>query len=58
MEVKASLRFARIGTQKARLVANLVRGQHVEKALKQLIFLKPQASKDYKKAYFIHTRKC
>ena len=40
MEVKASLKFTRVGTQKARLVANLVRGQHVEKALKQLVFFK------------------
>ena len=47
MEVKASLKFTRIGTQKAKLVADLIRGQHVEKALKQLVFLKSQAGKDY-----------
>ena len=49
MEVKASLRFARIGTQKARLVADLVRGQHVEKALKQLVFLNRKPAKIIKK---------
>lgn len=38
MEVKASLRYARIGTQKARLVADLVRGKDVNEALQTLAF--------------------
>lgn len=38
-EVKASLRFARVSAQKARLVANLIRGQDVAIALKTLTFL-------------------
>lgn len=39
MEVKASLKYARVGEQKARLVANLVRGKNVDEALKTLTFL-------------------
>lgn len=39
MEAKASLKFARVGTQKARLVADLVRGKNVHDALKTLAFL-------------------
>ncbi len=39
MEVKASLKHARVGEQKARLVANLVRGKNVDEALKTLTFL-------------------
>ena len=39
MEVKASLRYARVGEQKARLVANMVRGLDVGLALKKLTFL-------------------
>ncbi len=38
MEVKASLNYARVGEQKARLVANLVRGKDVSDALKILTF--------------------
>lgn len=38
MEAKASLKFARIGTQKARCVADLVRGEDVGKALMKLTF--------------------
>jgi large subunit ribosomal protein L22 len=39
MEAKASLRFARVGAQKARLVADLVRGKNVNEAVKTLTFL-------------------
>ncbi len=39
MEVKANLRFARIGTQKARLVADTIRGKNVNEALKTLAFM-------------------
>ncbi len=39
MEAKASLKFARVGAQKARLVADLVRGKDVEEAVKTLTFL-------------------
>ncbi len=38
MESKASLNFARVGSQKARLVADLVRGKSVEDALKILTY--------------------
>lgn len=38
MEVKASLNYARVGEQKARLVADLVRGKDVADALKILTF--------------------
>jgi large subunit ribosomal protein L22 len=39
MEVKASLNYARVGAQKARLVADIVRGQNVSEAIKRLTFL-------------------
>jgi large subunit ribosomal protein L22 len=39
MEVVARLKYTRIGTQKARLVADLVRGKNVSEALKTLTFL-------------------
>ena len=39
MEVKASLKFARVGCQKARIVADLVRGKDVNTALKELTFV-------------------
>ena len=39
MESKASLQYARVGAQKARLVANLVRGKNVGEAIKTLTFL-------------------
>ena len=38
MEVAAKLRYARISPQKARLVADQVRGVEVEKALQTLQF--------------------
>ncbi len=39
MEVKAKLRNAKVGAQKARIVANLVRGKNVNEALKILTFM-------------------
>jgi large subunit ribosomal protein L22 len=39
METRASLKFARVGAQKARLVADLVRGHDVSEAIKRLTFL-------------------
>ena len=44
MEVKASLNFARIGCQKARLVVDLVRGQDVNEAIKTLTFMKQKGA--------------
>ena len=44
MEVKASLKFARIGPQKARLVADVVRGQDVNNAIKTLTFMKQKGA--------------
>jgi len=38
MEAKASLRFARISTRKARVVLNMVRGKNVAEALDELRF--------------------
>ncbi len=49
MEVKASLKFARIGTFKARLVADLVRGMEVNEAIKTLTFSPKKASGMVKK---------
>ena len=39
MEVKAKLSYTRVGPQKARLVADLIRGKDVNEALKTLKFL-------------------
>ncbi len=39
MEVKADLRYARVGTQKARLVANTIRGKNVNDAIRILTFM-------------------
>lgn len=39
MESKAYLKYARVGAQKARLVADLVRGKNVGEAVKVLTFL-------------------
>ena len=51
MEVKASLNFARIGCQKARLVADIVRGQDVNQAIKSLTFMKQKGAVLVKKLF-------
>jgi len=38
MEVKAELRFARIAAQKARLVADMIRGKSINEAMRILSF--------------------
>lgn len=43
MEVKASLKFVRVGPQKARLMADVIRGKKLEEAMKLLSFM-PQKS--------------
>lgn len=63
METKASLNYARVGAQKARLVADMVRGKNVDEALKTLTYMNKKtaimikkliesavANADYKKA--------
>jgi large subunit ribosomal protein L22 len=45
MEVRARLRFARLGPRKARLVADLIRGKRSEEALNILSFTKKSAAK-------------
>ncbi len=49
MEVKASLQQARVGAQKARLVADLVRGKNVNEAVKTLTFLNKKSALMIKK---------
>lgn len=49
MEVSATLRHARLSPQKARLVANQLRGLPVERAIEMLIFDKPKAASTLKK---------
>ena len=44
MEVKASARYVRIGTQKAREVADLIRGRNVNEALAALSLNKRKAA--------------
>jgi len=45
MEVRAKLRFVRVGPRKARLVADLIRGKGSEEALNILRFTKKGAAK-------------
>ena len=45
MEVRARLRFARVGPRKARLVADLIRGKGSEESLNILAFTKKGAAK-------------
>lgn len=49
MESKASLNFARVGAQKARLVADVVRGKSVDQALKTLTYLNKKSAELIKK---------
>lgn len=49
MEVKASLKYARIGTQKARLVVDLVRGQNVNDAIRMLTYTPRKGARLLKK---------
>lgn len=49
MEVKASLRFARISARKARLVADLLRGKNVNEAIRSAMFLDKKAGPMMKK---------
>lgn len=49
MEVKASLNYARVGAQKARLVADVIRGKDVNAALKALTFLDKKSAVLFKK---------
>ena len=49
MEVTAKLKFARVGTQKARLVADLVRGKDVNEAIRILAFSPKKPSEMIKK---------
>lgn len=49
MEAKASLQYARVGAQKARLVADLVRGKDVNEALKALTYLNKKSASMIKK---------
>lgn len=44
MEAKASLKNARISTRKARVICNMVRGQHVAQAIDQLKFTRKAAA--------------
>lgn len=49
MEVSATLRNAGLSAQKARLVADEIRGLAVEKAVEQLAFIRKKAAKLVKK---------
>jgi large subunit ribosomal protein L22 len=49
MESKASLKYARIGAQKARLVADVVRGKSVNDALKTLTYMNKKTAELIKK---------
>lgn len=49
MEVKASLKYARVGAQKARLVADVVRGKNIDDALKTLTVMNKKTAVMVKK---------
>ena len=44
MEVTAKLKFARVGAQKARLVADVVRGKDVNEAIRSLTYMKKKSA--------------
>ena len=44
MEVKANLKYTRVGAQRARLVADLVRGKDVNRAIELLSFSKKKSA--------------
>ena len=44
MEIKASAKYLRIGTQKARIVADLIRGCNVNEALNRLAYTPKKAA--------------
>lgn len=49
MEAKASLKYARVGAQKARLVADMVRGKNIDDAVKLLTFVNKKSALIFKK---------
>ena len=49
MEVKAKLRYVRVGSQKARLVADVIRGKDVNDAIRSLAFMKKKSAGIIKK---------
>jgi len=49
MEVTAKLKFARVGSQKARLVADVVRGKDVNEAIRSLTYMKKKSAALIKK---------
>ena len=49
MEVKATLKYARVGTQKARLVADTIRGKNVNEAIRTLAFMPKKSAALIKK---------
>ncbi len=49
MEVKAKLRNVRVGSQKARIVADMIRGRNVNEALKILSFMPQKPAHHLKK---------
>ena len=49
MEVSAKLKYAHIGAQKARLVADSIRGKNVNEAIRILTFMKKKSASMMKK---------
>ena len=49
MEVKASLKYTRIGAQKARLVADVIRGKNVNDAVRTLSFMNKKSAPLFQK---------
>ena len=49
MQVAATLRYARISPQKCRLMADAIRGKHVDEALKTLTFSPKKSARIVKK---------
>jgi large subunit ribosomal protein L22 len=49
MEVRAKLRNVRVGAQKARIIADMVRGKHVNEAIRMLTFMPQKPALHFKK---------